>query len=73
MQLILQIPHVLYGLFLFFKGDINNVDRRKTAAESKREIAEKNNSVVAVGVCLSLVAGVALICVVVLRRSGSTW
>lgn len=73
MQLVLQTPFLWYGLFLLLKGDINDVDCGETAAETKRETEEKNNSVVAVGVCLSLVAGVALICVVVLRRSGSTW
>ena len=59
---------------LFFKGNINNVHPGETAAdtEKKRKTEEKNNSVVVVSVCLSLVAGIALVCVLVLRRSGST-
>ena len=52
-------------LFWFLKDDF------ETVAQTKREVAEKNNSVVAVGVSLSLVAGVALICVVLLRKSGA--
>ena len=59
---------------LFFKGDINEVHPGETAAdtEKKRITEEKNSSVVIVSVCLSLVAGIALVCVLVLRRSGST-
>ncbi|XP_020631659.1 uncharacterized skeletal organic matrix protein 3-like isoform X2 [Orbicella faveolata] len=54
--------------------NVNNVHPGETAAdtEKKRKTVEKNNSVVVVGVCLSLVAGIALVCVLVLRRSGST-
>ena len=61
-------------LIIFLKGNINNVQPGETAAETdkKRKTEEKNSSVVVVSVCLSLVAGVALVCVVVLRRSGST-
>ncbi|KAL9959648.1 hypothetical protein ACROYT_G032988 [Oculina patagonica] len=51
----------------------DDVERAETAAGTKRELEEKNHSVVAVGVSLSLVVGVGLICVIVLRRSGSTW
>ena len=62
-----------HDLLLFFKGTINNIHPGETAAdtEKKRKTEEKNNSVVVVSVCLSLVAGIALVCVLVLRRSGS--
>ena len=74
MSLMLQSPHFLWhALLLFFKDNINNVHPGETAAdtEEKGETEENNNSVVVVSVCLSLVAGVALVCVLVLRRSGS--
>jgi len=75
MPLVLQTLHfLLHALLLFFKDNVNNVHPGETAAdtEKKRKTVEKNNSVVVVGVCLSLVAGIALVCVLVLRRSGST-
>lgn len=63
-------PYLPFYYLQFFKDD---VERAETAAGTKREVEEKNHSVVAVGVSLSLVVGVGLICVIVLRRSGSTW
>ena len=65
---------MIYVAYNFFKGNINNIQPGETAAETdkKRKTEEKNSSVVVVSVCLSLVAGVALVCVLVLRRSGST-
>ncbi|KAJ7382044.1 hypothetical protein OS493_037532 [Desmophyllum pertusum] len=53
--------------------DVNDADRGETAAETKRELEEKNNSVLAVGISLSLVVGIGLVCILILRRSGSLW
>jgi len=80
MPLVLQTPNFLIAcnyycsLLLSIKGNINNVQPGETAAdtEKKRKTVESNNSVVVVGVCLSLVAGIALVCVLVLKRSGSS-
>ena len=72
----LQTQHFYCMLYYcFFKVNINNVRPGETAADTEKkgsETEENNNSVVVVSVCLSLVAGVALVCVLVLRRSGST-
>ena len=74
MHATLQSPYLLHGSLLFLKGNINNVEPGETAAETEKErkTEEKNSSIVVVSVCLSLVAGIALVCVLVLRRSGST-
>lgn len=55
------------------KGGVDNGVREENFTGQDRGVAGKNYSVVVIGVSLSIVMGIALICVVMLRNGGPLW
>lgn len=58
---------------IFFKGGVSNGGRGENFAGQNRGVAIKNYSVIVVGVSLSVVMGIGLICFVMLRKGGPLW
>lgn len=55
------------------KGGVSNGGRGENFAGQNRGVAIKNYSVIVVGVSLSVVMGIGLICFVMLRKGGPLW